>query len=432
MSGERVSGSSKQTIHLKRQQGHVASVDQILVQGKGGRMMDDSLSMHIHSLPNEVLVSIFTYLRPKELLYGVGMVCKRWHELSKETQSWQKVSFTLWDDRRIWRHAPVIGHLEILAPNDTEVDKLNQLVECPGPACVRSMRIILRDPKDALGILRKYQQSIRTLDLQVGGQNAKPDDWRQFFDMIGMLSELRSLSVRISPNSTDIPYHKQISAGCRALRSLRVRGQETISSDLVRDLGSLVSSLVITCSFTEQSHELIQALSACSAVEEVTMPCSMVGAVARFPSLLSLKLIADHGPSSLEQAVLAGSPALQKIEKLEICTSRTQNAPDLGINQCIALIAKHLKNCKSVDLRGLHTLDEYLSEFINEAKKIQRYELCCRVYHLLQLEQMESVNTVRAVLDSQGMNVPYVVNAVNRLRAHPRKTFHIYFHCMGL
>lgn len=122
---------------------------------------------NIHSLPNEVLVSIFTYLRPKELLYGVGMVCKRWHELAKETQAWQKVSFTLWDDRRIWRHAPVIGHLEILAPNDTEVEKLNQLVESGGPDCVRSMRIILRHPKDALGILRKYEKSIRTLDLQV-------------------------------------------------------------------------------------------------------------------------------------------------------------------------------------------------------------------------------------------------------------------------
>lgn len=268
--------------------------------------------------------------------------------------------------------------------------------------------------------------------MQVGGQDTTPDDWRQFFDTIGTLSDLRSLSVRISPNSVDIPYHKQISAGCRALRSLRVRGQETIASDLVRDLGSVVASLVITCSFTEQSHELIQALSACSAVEEVTMPCSMVGAVSRFPSLLSLKLIADHGPSSLEDAVLAGSSALQKIEKLEVCTSRNQVAPDLGMNQCIALIAKHLKSCKSVDLRGLHTLDEYLSEFINEAKKIQRYELCCRVYHLLQLELMENVNTVRAVLDSQGMNVPYVVNAVNRLRAHPRKAFHIYFHYMGL
>lgn len=253
-----------------------------------------------------------------------------------------------------------------------------------------------------------------------------------FFDTIGMLSDLRSLSVRISPNSTDIPYHKQISAGCHLLRSLRVRGQETIASELVRDLGGVVSSLVISCSFAEHSHELIQALSACSAVREVTLPCCMIGAVAHLRSLQSLKLIADHGPSALDEAVLAASLTLHKIEKLEVCTSRNQIAPELGMNRCIALISRHLKNCQYVDLRGLHTLDEYLSEFINEAKRVQCYELVCKVYHLLQLEHLENVATVRAVLDTQGMSVPFVINTVNRLRTHPKKSFYIHFHYMGL
>lgn len=61
----------------------------------------------------------------------------------------------------------MIGHLEVLAPNESEVQKLQQLVEVTGPSSVRSMRIILRHPKDVLGILRKYEKFIRTLDLQV-------------------------------------------------------------------------------------------------------------------------------------------------------------------------------------------------------------------------------------------------------------------------
>lgn len=122
---------------------------------------------NINSLPNEVLVSIFTYLEPKELLYGVGMVCKRWNELSCQHQAWRKVSFTLWQDQRIWRHAPVIGNLLVLVLSDTEVEKLNQLVESPGPAYVRSMRILSRHPKDALEIIRKYAHSIHALDFQV-------------------------------------------------------------------------------------------------------------------------------------------------------------------------------------------------------------------------------------------------------------------------
>lgn len=390
-----------------------------------------ALTTSVHELPHEILVSIFSYLKPSELLYGVGMVCKRWCELSKEPLSWQKSSFSLWDDSRIWRHAPFIGHLEILAPNETEVEKVRQLVASPGPTCVRSMRIILRHPKDALGILRKYEQVIRTLDLQVGGQDAQPEDWNEFFDTIGTLSDLRSLSVRISPVLPDIPYAKQISAGCRALRSLRVRGQECLAADLVRDLGGIVSSLVISCSFDEHSHKLIQALSMCTAVKELTLPCCMIAFVSHLRSLQTLKLIADHGPAAIDDAVLSACPTLQKIEKFEVCNSRTQNAPELGMNRCVSMVARHLKNCHSVDLRGLRTLDEYLSEFINEAKTVQSYELVCKVYHLLQLEQLENVRTVRAVLDTQGMGVPFVINTVNRLRAHPKKIFYLHFHYMG-
>ena len=101
-------------------------------------------------------------------MYGAALVCKRWHELAKDAQSWQKSTYSLWADRRIWSHAPVIGHLEVLAPNESEVEKLQQLVEVPGPTSVRSMRIIIRHPKDTLGILRKYEKCIRSLDLQVG------------------------------------------------------------------------------------------------------------------------------------------------------------------------------------------------------------------------------------------------------------------------
>ena len=267
------------------------------------------------------------------------------------------------------------------------------------------------------------------LNFQIGGQDACAADWQEFFDTIGKLTELRSLSVRISPNSVDIPYHQQISAGCPFLRSLRVRGQETIAADLVRDLGRKITSLVISCSFTEHSVALIQALTSCGTVEEVTLPCSMVGAIGHLHSLKSLKLIADHGPGFVEEAVISAGSVLWQVERLEVCSSRNQVTPDPGMNRCMAMIATQLKNCKYVDLRGLHIIDEFLSEFINEAKKVQYYELCCRIYHLLELEKIESVATVRAVLDSSYMSVPYVINTVNRLRAHPKKKFYIFnFH----
>lgn len=386
----------------------------------------------VEKLPNEILVTIFTYLKPKELLYGAGLVCKRWHELATDAESWQKAIYCLWDDLRVWRHAPVIGHLEILAPNEIEVEKVRQLALSPNPTSVRSMRIILRHPKDSLSILRKYDKTLRMLDLQVAGQDAQPDEWKEFFDTIGSLAELRSLSVRISPNSSDIPYNKQISAGCHSLRSLRVRGQETIASAIVRDLGSVVSSLTVTCSFNETSVHLIQSLSACSSVEDITIPCSMIGAISRLSSLKYLKVIADHGPLNLSEAIEAAKPTIQKIERLEVCTSRNQIAPSLTINQLIAGFAPYLKKCRTADLRGLHSLDEYLSEFINEAEKVQQYYLCCRVYHLLHLEQMPAVTTVHAVLDSQGMYVPYVMRAVNRLKKHPKKKFSVFFHCLNV
>lgn len=246
-----------------------------------------------------------------------------------------------------------------------------------------------------------------------------------------MLSDLRSLSVRISPALPDIPYRKQISAGCRALRSLRVRGQEGLAADLVRDLGAVVSSLVLSCSFDEQSHKVIQALSTCTAVRELTLPCCMIASVAHVMSLQSLKLIADHGPSNIDDAVLAASLTLQKIEKLEVCNSRTQSSPELNLNRCVSVVARHLKNCHSVNLRGLRPFDEYLSDFIHEAKSVQSYELICKVYHLLQLEQLDHVRSVRAVLDTQGMGVPFVINTINRLRAHPKKIFYLHFHYMG-
>lgn len=395
--------------------------------GESSKAPTEDSACYIHDLPNEILVSIFTYLKPKELLYGVGMVCKRWHEVSRDSQAWQKVSFSLWDDRRIWRNAPVIGHLEILAPNESEVEKVRHLVDSPGPSCVRSVRIIIRNPKDTLGILKKYQKSIRTLDLQVGGQDARPEEWQSFFDAIGMLTDLRSLSLRISPNSTEIPYNQQISAGCPVVRYLRVRGQETIASDLLRDLGRVVTSLSISCSFSEHSLELIEAMAACTAVEEVSLPCSMFSALAQIPSLKTVKLIADRAPTSPEQAVLLASPTLKNVERLDVCTSRTQVMPDVGLNKCIAMMAPHLTNCRIVDFRGLQTLDEYLSEFIHEAKKVQSYDLCCRVYHLLQFELSDSVNNVRAVLDNNYAQVPFVANVVSRLTSHPNKKFDIHF-----
>ncbi|KAK3932242.1 S-phase kinase-associated protein 2 [Frankliniella fusca] len=385
----------------------------------------------IDQLPNEILVSIFTYLKPKELLYGAGLVSKRWYELACDTKVWQKSTYCLWDDIRIWRHAPVIGHLEVLAPNEVEVEKVRQLALSPNPASIRSMRIILRHPKDSIAILQRYDKTLRTLDLQVAGQDAQPHEWKEFFDTIGSLAELRSLSVRISPNSSDIPYDKQISAGCRSLRSLRVRGQETIAAAIVRDLGSVVASLTITCSFAESSVQLIRSLSACSAVEDVTIPCSMIAAVGHFSSLKCLKIIADHGPLNLSEAINAAKPVILKIERLEVCASRHQLTPNVAINQCVAGFAPFLKKCKLVDLRGLHSLDEYLSEFIQEAEKVQRYYLCCRVYHLMQLEFMPAVTFVHAILDEQTMFVPYVMDAVNRLKQHPKKTFKVFFHCLN-
>lgn len=387
---------------------------------------------YIDGLPDEILVSIFQYLKPKQLLYGMSLVCKRWYELAKDPQSWQNVSYTLWDDRRIWNHAPVIGHLEVLAPNETEIEKLRQLVELTGPATVRSMRIILRHPKDAVGILKKYEKFVRVLDLQVGGQDARPLEWQEFFDTIGKLTDLRSLSVRISPNSLNIPYHGQISVGCPLLRYLRVRGQEAISAALIRDLGKKVTTLVLSCSFGELSSTLIEALQTCEAVEDMTLPCSLVGAIGHMHSLKALKVIADHGPTFVDEAMGLAGPVLRHVESLEVLASRNQISPDFGMNKTISAMASHLKNCKYVDFRCLHTVDEFLSEFIHEARKVEHYKLCCRIYHLLQIEQIESVRTVRALLDSTYNRVPYVLDNMNRLRELTNKKFTIVFHFIDL
>lgn len=190
--------------------------------------------------------------------------------------------------------------------------------------------------------------------------------------------------------------------------------------------------MVISCSFTEHSVALIQALPACETVEEVTLPCSMIGAIGHLHSLKSLKLIADHGPGFVEEAVISAGAVLRQVERLEVCSSRNQVAPDLGMNRCMAMIATQLKSCKYVDLRGLHIVDEFLSEFINEAKKVQYYQLSCRIYHLLQLEKIESVVSVRADLDSSYMSVPFVINSVNRLRGHARKKFYVFFHYLDV
>ncbi|CAF1594913.1 unnamed protein product, partial [Didymodactylos carnosus] len=44
-------------------------------------------SKHIHDLPDDILLSIFRYISPIDLL-NISIVCRRWHAVSQDESLW--------------------------------------------------------------------------------------------------------------------------------------------------------------------------------------------------------------------------------------------------------------------------------------------------------------------------------------------------------
>ncbi|RZC35359.1 F-box-like domain containing protein [Asbolus verrucosus] len=80
---------------------------------------------HITSLPDEILLHIFSYLKREDLYYNVRSVCRRWNRIAMFSSSWKEVIAGNEIPTGVlsnWLHfSPVIKHFRISDRNDADV-----------------------------------------------------------------------------------------------------------------------------------------------------------------------------------------------------------------------------------------------------------------------------------------------------------------------
>ncbi|KAJ1531796.1 hypothetical protein ONE63_000450 [Megalurothrips usitatus] len=151
-------------------------------------------ALKFEDLPEELMVTIFSYLPTDTLLFTVSKVCQQWKRLSEDTVLWSQVSI-LRDFNRLIRtlhHAPCLRTVcipsEFLTVHDDEEDEYVQILT-KTKCRIRSLTvpdfqpIMLRMLRNQLGSLRHVQinswwdnmrlayrgevwQTLATLDLQ--------------------------------------------------------------------------------------------------------------------------------------------------------------------------------------------------------------------------------------------------------------------------
>ncbi|XP_063908679.1 uncharacterized protein LOC135126582 [Zophobas morio] len=113
----------KKPYNLRNQAGHKRKAPintQLPIEKKRLRNFD-----HINSLPNEILLYIFSFLHIEDLYFNVRPVCTRWHAIAMMSSAWTNVSAS----RNIPTHivkrwiqsSPLIKRFKISNRNDADV-----------------------------------------------------------------------------------------------------------------------------------------------------------------------------------------------------------------------------------------------------------------------------------------------------------------------
>lgn len=121
----------------------------------------------IQKVPNEVLVSIFHFLKPQEVLQNLALVCNRWQHVIRSTLYWNQANVNMSEGILVWRRAPVIGHLRIEATNRTEIHQLKKRLIGAYPDKVLALTIQSNDIEFVSCVLERYRVSIKTLHVVV-------------------------------------------------------------------------------------------------------------------------------------------------------------------------------------------------------------------------------------------------------------------------
>ena len=151
----------------------------------------------IESLPNEILVQIFSKLNTLDLFWGAALVCKRWHSISLENSFVKSVSPVC------WTHMEVLIKLikrckytrEFTHQRYTSISKVIQEL---GRNCSYLTICKLRSPSVSQASLKSFARGcprLRILHLSLTNKIRKPE---RYVSALGSLKHLETLRLVFS------------------------------------------------------------------------------------------------------------------------------------------------------------------------------------------------------------------------------------------
>ncbi|XP_054270787.1 F-box/LRR-repeat protein fbxl-1-like isoform X2 [Macrosteles quadrilineatus] len=313
----------------------------------------------VNSLPNEILLEVFSHLDIYDITFSVMFVCKRWNIVARDSMLWNNLVFKVdrtkpWDFnfKGIIQHLKWLKHVELRWRTDTN-DIIDALVQfCP---CLVGFKLIYCR-KIGADSIKKLSDSYT--DLKILSFRNSYNIPRQCLADIVFLPNLTELNLSHSLLTSD--QFRSISKACTKIVSLDidyVRGIQ--EDDLVVFLSPRYNCLESLSVFGELfTDKIFQYLEKCCKLKLLRISsCTNISdtcliSVEKMKSLKSLTLMETTKLSAIAlRNFYCHSDTVRNVSKLYISAKRYVNNNDMSVwyNNCSNIKQIHLdKYCDCV------------------------------------------------------------------------------------
>lgn len=358
----------------------------------------------MNCLPDDVLSKVFSLLPPVMLLDSVPLVCKRWHQLSKQPDSWRNFNLTFPSDAskkqlgelsRFAKAAPYINCLDF-----SDIEALNPQLSSIVYSLINEHKIIkiLHTMETSTkkmrafnkSMLQKFTPSLREVFIPLVSPDSISEEYHaninKMLTLVSEIPHLQSLGFKRIAVEEFKNYKGQLGKGCPSLKKfvLQSRFKATgvwncLIFDVLKSKKDLLQEIdfEIVC---EPVEKFMAAIRGCHNVETLKVPIGILPVVDHMSKLRSLGLYFTWffdsfliTPLPELMKFIDESPVIENITELTLsCSHHCRWLPEYNatVNQSLEALAKRSKGIQVFRINNLRVKERVLNLFFSQMKNV--------------------------------------------------------------